>query len=96
VGRYSPSYVKKLAASSNGGIVGFHTLKEAREHLVDYFRPGDLVMVKGSSADHLWRIALSREMDVGCWAKRCAFKTRACEACPLLQKHWKPDEVPQM
>lgn len=64
----------------------FKTVKDASDFLDHVMRPGDLVMLKGSvGADHLLRIMLRREKEIGCWRMNCR-KVLRCTNCPLLYK----------
>ena len=74
------------AKSRPGGerLHAFGTVKAASDFLHDALRPGDLVMLKGSNtADHLFRIMLSRSATVACWRDNCR-KNGFCDTCSLL------------
>ncbi|MFC1813742.1 Mur ligase family protein [Thermodesulfobacteriota bacterium] len=94
VGRFAPDYLKKLTKLPETKIRAFKLLPEANEYLSGYLQPGDLVMVKASAADHLWRLVLNRKREIGCWATRCAFKKKPCDKCRYLYQHWEPDDIP--
>ncbi len=94
VRRYAPSYLKKLTKPSDTKIKAFKLLKEANDFLSGYLQPGDLVLIKASAADHLWRLVLNRERDIGCWATKCKLTTQSCEVCRHLHEHWAPDDIP--
>ena len=62
----------------------FRTIREAADHLRDYLRPGDLVLLKGSHRmDHLMRIPLSRLRPVRCWRGYCA-RQKSCDRCVFV------------
>jgi UDP-N-acetylmuramyl pentapeptide synthase len=61
------------------------TVREASQLLRGLLRPGDLVLLKGSSsADHLARLALEWTREVGCWRTRCGRALLLCDHCRLL------------
>ena len=94
VGRYAPSRLKKLTKFSETKAKAFKLLKDANDYLSGYLQPGDLVIIKASGSDHLWRLALNRERHIGCWSQKCAYKPRSCEDCRHLYEHWAPDDIP--
>jgi UDP-N-acetylmuramoyl-tripeptide--D-alanyl-D-alanine ligase len=62
-------------------IMAFEMLYEADAFLRDYFKAGDLVLLKGSGLlDHLHRIVLSQTDDIACWRENCD-KYRFCDVC---------------
>jgi UDP-N-acetylmuramoyl-tripeptide--D-alanyl-D-alanine ligase len=76
--------------SDDGRVLAFSSVKAAVEYFRDYFRRGDLVLLKGSNtADHLYRIILARTHGVACWRARC-MKNGFCDTCSLLDV---PSEV---
>ena len=59
---------------------------EAAQELEADLRPGDLVLIKGRSTQHLERIALVLQgKRVGCTARSCR-RRHDCATCPLLQR----------
>jgi UDP-N-acetylmuramoyl-tripeptide--D-alanyl-D-alanine ligase len=65
-------------------MFGFATVKAAAAHLAADLRAGDLVLLKGSNqADHLARIPLSLQREVGCWLTRCG-RQEFCDDCRLI------------
>jgi len=56
-------------------------------------RPGDIILVKGTSTQRLRRVVLGIQgRDVRCPAKHCTVKVRECDACPLLSAGAEPFE----
>ncbi|MFC1812362.1 Mur ligase family protein [Thermodesulfobacteriota bacterium] len=94
VGRFAPDYLKKLTKLPESKIRAFKLLPEANGYLSGYLQPGDLVIVKASASDHLWRLVLNRKREIGCWATRCAFKAKPCDKCRYLYQHWGPEDIP--
>jgi UDP-N-acetylmuramoyl-tripeptide--D-alanyl-D-alanine ligase len=63
--------------------VGFADLQRAAEDLKSELRPGDLVLLKGRTTDHLERVFFAQVGAVrGRRARRS--KTIACDLCPKL------------
>jgi UDP-N-acetylmuramyl pentapeptide synthase len=61
------------------------TPREASVYLRRLLEPGDLVLLKGSSAaDHLARLALEWTREVGCWRTNCGRTFVVCDNCRLL------------
>ena len=58
------------------------TVRDATEYLSATLRSGDLVLLKGSIADHLARIILARTETIRCWRQRCG-RAISCEVCWL-------------
>ncbi len=85
VGDSAPERARRLQDTGPGRLHGFTTVKEAAEWLRSFARAGDLVLLKGSLADHLARIALSFDREVGCWRRRCG-RGVFCDHCRLLAR----------
>jgi UDP-N-acetylmuramoyl-tripeptide--D-alanyl-D-alanine ligase len=64
-------------------VAAFPTLWEAAEELRRIRAPGDLVLLKGRTTDHVARIFFAQFGAIGCWRKRCQ-KTVLCDFCPEL------------
>ena len=65
----------------NDRIMAFDMLYEADAFLKDYFKEGDLVLLKGSGLlDHLHRIVLSQTDDIACWRENCKL-LQFCDVC---------------
>ncbi len=63
----------------------FGTVKAATRFLDGFLRSGDLVLLKGSNtADHLYRVILSRMRTVACWRADCK-KNGFCDTCSLIE-----------
>ncbi len=76
-----------LRAKTQAGddrIRAFGTVKAAAEFLRGALRAGDLVLLKGSNtADHLYRLILTRIRPVACWQDTCG-RMAFCDQCALL------------
>jgi UDP-N-acetylmuramoyl-tripeptide--D-alanyl-D-alanine ligase len=84
VGPRAAAAARRLIAASGGRLLTFQTALAASEWLIEFTRPGDLVLLKGSNtADHLARLALAMDRTVRCWRSRCA-RGSFCDACNLL------------
>jgi UDP-N-acetylmuramoyl-tripeptide--D-alanyl-D-alanine ligase len=61
-------------------------IEPAQELLKTLLRPGDVVLIKGSSRQKLRRIALAISgVEVGCRMHYCNAKVGSCDECPLLR-----------
>tara|TARA_R100001480_G_scaffold2911_6_gene8008 strand:+ start:1011 stop:2933 length:1923 start_codon:yes stop_codon:yes gene_type:complete len=82
VGAHAYRATKKAKGDQLERLHGFAELRQASLYLREVLRPGDLVLLKGSSrADHLVRLILDRESPVACWESRCG-KSQFCTQCP--------------
>jgi UDP-N-acetylmuramoyl-tripeptide--D-alanyl-D-alanine ligase len=62
----------------------FPNVREAWRWLDGYLQSGDLMLLKGSkSADHLARLGLALDRQVGCWRVNCE-RDILCDRCSLL------------
>lgn len=61
----------------------FGTLREAAERLRRIRAPGDLILLKGRTTDHVARIFFAQFGAIGCRRERCR-KTVLCDFCPEL------------
>jgi UDP-N-acetylmuramoyl-tripeptide--D-alanyl-D-alanine ligase len=59
------------------------SLEAAAELLKQELCPGDLVLLKGRSTDHLTRIYFAQFGPVACWRSHCR-KTCLCDGCDEL------------
>jgi aminoacyl-tRNA hydrolase len=65
-------------------LFAFPALSEASAYLSGYLRPGDIVLLKGSTrTDHLERLILARTRNVECWRSSCG-RIHFCDVCSLL------------
>jgi UDP-N-acetylmuramoyl-tripeptide--D-alanyl-D-alanine ligase len=65
-------------------FLAFGSVKAAADYFRDALRAGDLVLLKGSNtADHLYRIFLSRTTLVACWQAGCG-RQAFCNVCRLV------------
>jgi UDP-N-acetylmuramoyl-tripeptide--D-alanyl-D-alanine ligase len=83
VGDSAPERARRLQDTGPGRLHGFTTVREAAEWLRSFAKAGDLVLLKGSLADHLARIPLSFDREVGCWRSRCG-RGVFCDHCRLI------------
>jgi aminoacyl-tRNA hydrolase len=84
VGPRASSALRAKTHAGDDRLHAFATVKAASDFFKDFLRPGDLVLLKGSSpADHLYRIILARTRAVACWQPNCR-KVRFCDSCSLL------------
>lgn len=84
VGAHAYRATKRATAEQRERLRGFSELRQASMYLSDVLRPGDLVLLKGSSRmDHLVRLIFDREDPIACWQVRCG-KSQFCTSCPRL------------
>jgi UDP-N-acetylmuramyl pentapeptide synthase len=82
VGLYA-EYVERLRAEGLA-VVQFATTREAAAHVRATAVPGELVVLKGTEASHIGRIALDLDREVACWRELCG-RRLMCDACSLLR-----------
>jgi UDP-N-acetylmuramoyl-tripeptide--D-alanyl-D-alanine ligase len=63
-----------------GRFRAFATPREAAAYLHATLKPGEVVLVKGSSDLHLERLGLSQRLEVKCWVDACG-KRQGCFEC---------------
>jgi aminoacyl-tRNA hydrolase len=69
---------------SDKELLAFASLRDASALLNSYFKPGDLVLLKGShKADHMQRLLIALTDTVQCWRVDCG-RMQSCETCELL------------
>lgn len=79
------SAIRKLAAPEGKILLGVESTPAAREALRGLLRPGDLVLLQGSSRmDHFDRLVYDRLGPVACWTAGCRLWQR-CLRCPGLR-----------
>lgn len=62
-------------------LLAFPSLRDASTYLAGYLKPGDLVLLKGSTRpDHLERLIFARTTGVKCWRSDCGYMA-FCNAC---------------
>jgi len=84
IGDWAPGRVERWADVDQQRLHGFSSVRAASDWLQAFAQPGDLVLLKGSlMADHLARVALSFEREIGCWRRRCPYHV-FCDHCRLL------------
>jgi UDP-N-acetylmuramoyl-tripeptide--D-alanyl-D-alanine ligase len=93
VGRSAPPLSRLLSGSRiAGGVVSVERVEAAASALRSELAEGDVVLVHGSTSQHLERIHfLLDERRVGCRVRRCSLLWR-CEECPHLTSR-PPDSV---
>ena len=76
----APRIAKHLGSEA---VRGFSTVEAAARYLLDTAASGDVVLIKGPSAQHLTRLALVFDRDVRCWLAKCG-RVPFCDECSLL------------
>lgn len=61
----------------------FNTIREAAEFFRSSLRPGDLLLLRGLTTDHMARLFHALVADVTCWRDDCRL-TILCDQCPNL------------
>jgi UDP-N-acetylmuramoyl-tripeptide--D-alanyl-D-alanine ligase len=91
VGPRAKSILRRMSeADATARMHAFELVRDASAWLGEYLRTGDLVLLKGSNrTDHLARLALSVEQQVGCWRARCGW-VKFCDRCRLIDKPASP------
>jgi UDP-N-acetylmuramoyl-tripeptide--D-alanyl-D-alanine ligase len=84
VGERAAAAARRLD-TGGGKLIAFATVQDAAHWLDGFARAGDLVLLKGSNrADHLARLALVIDHEVGCWRSRCP-RNIVCDRCRLIR-----------
>jgi UDP-N-acetylmuramyl pentapeptide synthase len=84
VGPRAHSVMAHFGVASGSRVQGCDTVQTAVHWLKDNARPGDLILLKGSSGDHLARLPLSLDQPVRCWRSRCG-RAIFCDHCRMLR-----------
>ena len=85
VGEHGPASAARWGGEQTGRLQGFATARAAADWLATFVQSGDLVLLKGSMfADHLARLALSMDQEVGCWRRHCP-RHIFCDHCRWLR-----------
>ena len=82
VGPYASRGLRARRDPQDAAVRAFGTVRQASDYLQTLLRPGDLVLLKSSSADHIERIALRRTDGIACWLTRCG-RNGLCDTCSL-------------
>jgi UDP-N-acetylmuramyl pentapeptide synthase len=86
VGARANSLQSHFANEAGDRLHGFEHIRGAAHWMQEHARAGDLVLLKGSNqSDHLARLALAGESDVGCWRTRCS-RGIFCDRCRLIRE----------
>jgi len=81
--RRAPGFLAEFGGQ-RARVALFATVRDASRFLENELKPGDLLVLKGSGAtDHLERIVLTQEEEVGCWRAQCGLVT-SCDDCARL------------
>jgi len=74
----------KVRTIPDGKILrAFTEFREFAAHLKSELTQGDLVLLKGSGADHLARFAIMFDKNLACWRQRCQLENM-CDVCRLV------------
>ena len=65
-------------------VKGFSTIKEIADFLRSELKPGDLVLLKGRTSEHLTRILFYQTGEIMCWENECSLRIM-CDECPKLE-----------
>jgi UDP-N-acetylmuramoyl-tripeptide--D-alanyl-D-alanine ligase len=85
VGPRAKSLQAHFAGAEEDRLHGFEHIRGAAHWMQEHARAGDLVLLKGSNqSDHLARLALAGELDVGCWRTSCR-RGIFCDRCRLIR-----------
>lgn len=68
----------------SGRIVEKLSAKDTFEYLRETAEPGELILLKSSTAAHLERVALAFRHDVKCWKDKCGM-LEPCQICGLYE-----------
>ena len=74
-------------------VHGFASLRDAAGFLKTELRPGDLVLLKGRTTDHVARLFFAQVGSVSCWLEYCP-KTMLCDGCWELGFRPERDQPP--
>lgn len=84
VGERAASVEQRIVTTPPGRLHGFADARQADAWCRTFFRPGDLILIKGCNpVDHLGRLALAFDEEVRCWRRRCG-RQIFCDTCRLL------------
>ena len=84
VGEHSHRSMASEEDVASGRFVQALNVKAAADLIKREAKDGDLILLKGSRAQHLERIALSFQHDVKCWKETCGRKI-SCFKCGLFK-----------
>ena len=82
-GQNSSKALRARSVPEGKRLRAFSTFRELAEHLRTLLKKNDLVLLKGSSADHLARLAIMYEKNLACWRQRCQ-RENMCDGCRLV------------
>jgi UDP-N-acetylmuramoyl-tripeptide--D-alanyl-D-alanine ligase len=60
------------------------SIRDLQDHLRQTAEPGEFILLKGTHADHIERIALAAEKPISCQIQRCG-RRDSCFSCELLR-----------
>jgi len=82
VNRFASPRLSTLSRRHRERVHCFDRLEEVKDFLVDYLRPGDLVLLKGiRKMDHFERVVMAFNDGVACWESKCGYQA-PCGECP--------------
>ncbi len=85
IGRYSEYGGRRLveAGFRRESVHTFHYLQWASDFLREFLQPGDVILLKGRTTDHVTRLLFAQLGSVSCWQNSCR-KLILCDHCPEL------------
>lgn len=95
IGEHGRNAVRQAVASGMKPecALSFTDLQSAARYLKSELRPGDLVLLKGRSSDHLSRIFFAQFGAIGCWKPKCS-RRFVCDLCEELRPQFAPQSEP--
>lgn len=89
VGRWAHYALKARPSQDPQRLQIFKNAYELRHFLRDVLAPGDLVLAKSSTSDHLERLVLGWEREFPCWRHECK-RLILCTECPWRHYRFLP------
>ncbi len=80
------------AGMAEESVSCFESVRDASPYLKSFVRAGDLVLLRGLTADHIGRLYFDQVHPITCWVNRCP-KIMACDQCEELYAIAPADET---